>query len=55
MSKEVVILECTESTKERKYVSRYTATRNKKKSSKIIEKMKFNYFLRRHTLHREIK
>jgi large subunit ribosomal protein L33 len=48
-------LECTEAKKEGKPVSRYMSTRNKKVQTERVEKMKFNKFLRRHTLHREIK
>ena len=52
---EVVTLECTEARKEGKPPSRYLTTRNKKTVTERIEKMKYNYFLRRHTLHKEIK
>jgi large subunit ribosomal protein L33 len=48
-------LECTEAKKEGKPASRYMSTRNKKVQTERVEKMKFNKFLRRHTLHREIK
>jgi len=36
-------------------VSRYMTTRDKKKQTERVEKKKYNKFLRRHTLHREIK
>jgi large subunit ribosomal protein L33 len=52
---EVVTLECTEARKEGKPVSRYLTTRNKKTVTERIEKKKYNYFLKRHTLHKEIK
>lgn len=52
---EVVILECTEARKEGKPVSRYLTVRNKKTVTERIEKKKYNYFLKRHTLHKEIK
>jgi large subunit ribosomal protein L33 len=52
---EVVTLECTEARKEGKPPSRYLTTRNKKTVTERIEKMKYNPFLRRHTLHKEIK
>jgi large subunit ribosomal protein L33 len=52
---EVVILECTEARKEGKPVSRYLTRRNKKTVTERIEKKKYNPFLRRHTLHKEIK
>ncbi|MDE6432045.1 MAG: 50S ribosomal protein L33 [Opitutales bacterium] len=49
------MLECTEAKAEGKPVSRYMSTRNKKVQTERVEKMKYNKFLRRHTLHREIK
>jgi large subunit ribosomal protein L33 len=52
---ELVTLECTEAKKEGKPVSRYLTTRNKKTVTERIEKKKYNPFLRRHTLHKEIK
>jgi large subunit ribosomal protein L33 len=55
MPREYIILECTEAKKEGKPPSRYMSTRNKKVQTERVEKMKFNKFLRRHTLHREIK
>ncbi len=55
MPREHVILECTEAHDENMPVSRYMSTRDKKKQPDRIEKKKYNKFLRRHTLHREIK
>jgi len=57
MPRENIILECTEARAEGKPPSRYISTRNKKSPNtpNRIEKMKFNWFLRRATLHREIK
>ncbi|MDR0351689.1 MAG: 50S ribosomal protein L33 [Puniceicoccales bacterium] len=55
MPREYIILECTEAKQEGKPVSRYMSTRNKKLQTERVEKMKYNKFLRRHTLHREIK
>lgn len=55
MPREYIILECTEAKKEGKPVSRYMSTRNKKVQTERVEKMKYNKFLKRHTLHREIK
>jgi len=52
---EVVTLECTEARKEGKPVSRYLTKRNKKTVTERIEKKKYNPFLKRHTLHKEIK
>jgi len=50
-----IILECTESAKEGKPPSRYTTYKNKAKTTERLERMKYNKFLKRHTLHREIK
>src|SRR6266568_4462040 len=55
MPREIVTLECTEARKEGKPPSRYLTTRNKKLKTEKIELRKYNPFLRRHTLHREIK
>lgn len=55
MPREIVTLECTEARKAGQRPSRYQTTRNKKLQPEKIEKMKYNPFLRRHTLHKEIK
>ena len=55
MPRELVTIECTEARKEGKTPSRYTTSRNKKTKTEKIELRKYNRFLRRHTLHREIK
>ncbi|MGB0184206.1 MAG: 50S ribosomal protein L33 [Opitutales bacterium] len=55
MPREHIILECTEAREEGKPVSRYMSTRDKRKQPDRVEKKKYNKFLRRHTLHREIK
>jgi large subunit ribosomal protein L33 len=57
MPRGVIILECTEARAEGKPVSRYVSTRNKKSLNTPgrLEKKKYNPFLRRHTLHREVK
>lgn len=55
MPREHVTIECTEARAEGKPVSRYMTTRDKKKQPDRVEKKKFNRFLGRHTLHREIK
>lgn len=55
MPREHVTIECTEARKEGKPVSRYMTTRNKKLQQEKVEKKKYNRFLKRHTLHREIK
>ncbi len=52
---EQVILEGTEAKKECKPVSRYLTKRNKKTVTERIEKKKYNPFLKRHTVHKEIK
>ncbi len=51
----IITLECTEARKEGKSPSRYTTTKNKKTKPERLELMKYNPFLRRHTLHKEIK
>ena len=55
MPRETVILECTEARKEGKPPSRYVSSRNKKLQTDPVEKRKYNRFLKRHTMHREIK
>ena len=55
MPREIITIECTEARKEGKSLSRYTTTRNKKTQTEKLEIKKYNRFLRRHTLHREIK
>ncbi len=51
-----VILECTESRGTGvKGISRYCSTKNKKNTTQRLELKKYNRFLKRHTLHREIK
>jgi len=50
-----VILECTEAKAEGKPTSRYSTTKNKQNTTSRIELKKYNPFLRRHTLHKEIK
>jgi large subunit ribosomal protein L33 len=51
----IVTLECTEAKKEGKPASRYTTTKNRNNTPDRLELMKYNPFLRRHTLHREVK
>ncbi len=53
--RQVVILECTEAKTEGKPTSRYMTTKNKSNTPGRIELKKYNRFLRRHTLHREIR
>jgi len=51
----IITLECTEARKIGKTPSRYTTTKNKKTTPDRLELMKYNPFLRKHTLHKEIK
>jgi large subunit ribosomal protein L33 len=51
----VITLECTEARKIGKTPSRYTTTKNKKTTPERIEVKKYNPFLRKHTIHKEIK
>ncbi len=51
----IITLECTEAKNEGKPASRYTSTKNKNNTSERLELKKYNPFLKRHTLHKEIK
>eukprot|EP01025_Chloroclados_australasicus_P024102 TRINITY_DN2425_c0_g1_i1.p4 TRINITY_DN2425_c0_g1~~TRINITY_DN2425_c0_g1_i1.p4 ORF type:complete len:116 (+),score=7.39 TRINITY_DN2425_c0_g1_i1:50-349(+) len=51
----IITVECTEARAEGKTPSRYTTQKNKKNTPDRLEIKKYNPFLRRHTLHREIK
>lgn len=53
-TKQYCILECTEAKKLDKPASRYITSKPKLFKGKL-EKMKYNKFIRKHTLHREIK
>ncbi len=57
MPRDIITLECTEAKAEGATVSRYITTRNKKSPNtpNRLEKKKYNPFLKRHTLHREIR
>ncbi|MCU0750055.1 MAG: 50S ribosomal protein L33 [Verrucomicrobiaceae bacterium] len=57
MPREIIILECTEAKAEGVPTSRYVTTRNKKslRTPGRLEKVKFNHFLKRRTLHRELR
>jgi len=57
MPREIIILECTEAKAEGKPASWYVTTRNKKslRTPGRLEKVKFNPFLKRRTVHREKK
>ena len=51
----IVTLECTEAKKEGKPPSRYTTTKNKRKQTERLELKKYNPYLKRHTVHKEVK
>ena len=53
--KKIITLECTEARKEGRPPSRYTTRKNAQAHPERLEKKKYNPFLRRHTLHKEIK
>lgn len=55
MPREIITIECSEARKAGKSPSRYTTTRNKKTKTEKLELKKYNPFMRRHTLHKEIK
>jgi len=57
MSRDFIILECTEARALGKAPSRYISTRNKKSPNtpNRLEKIKYNPNLRKRTLHRETK
>ncbi len=55
MPRELVTIECTEARKEGKPPSRYITSRNKKIQTEKVQIKKYNRFLGRHTVHREIK
>ncbi len=50
-----VTLECTEARKEGKTPSRYTTSKNKRKTTEKLELRKYNPYLRKVTLHKEVK
>lgn len=51
----LVTLECTEAKKEGKTPSRYSTSKNKRNQTERLELKKYNPYLRRYTLHKEIK
>ncbi len=51
----MITLECTEARAEGKTPSRYTTTKNKQNTPERLELKKYNPFLRKHTIHKEIK
>ena len=50
-----IILECTEAEKLGASPSRYATTKNRRTHPDRLELMKYNPFLRRHTLHKEVR
>ena len=55
VARQVIHLECTEARALGETPSRYTTTTNKKNTPGRIELRKYNRYLRRMTLHREVK
>ncbi|MFZ4593060.1 MAG: 50S ribosomal protein L33 [Verrucomicrobiaceae bacterium] len=57
MAREIITLECTEARALGKSPSRYVTTRNKKSPNTPgrLEKVKFNHFMKKRTLHREVR
>ena len=57
MPRDIIILECTEAKAEGKPTSRYVTTRNNKslRTPGRLEKIQYNPFLKRRTLHREMR
>jgi large subunit ribosomal protein L33 len=51
----IVTLECTEAKTEGKPASRYTTMKNRQNTPERLELKKYNPFLKRHTIHKEIK
>ncbi len=56
LARQVIHLECTEQRDSGvPGMSRYTTQKNKKNTPKRLELRKYNPYLRRYTLHREVK
>ncbi|MDA7650133.1 50S ribosomal protein L33 [Verrucomicrobia bacterium] len=57
MARDTITLECTEARENDMPPSRYVTTRNKKslRTPGRLEKIKYNPFLKRRTLHRELR
>lgn len=51
----IITLECTQARKEGASPSRYTTTKNSQAHPERLKKKKYNPFLNRRTLHKEIK
>ncbi|MEC8423860.1 MAG: 50S ribosomal protein L33 [Myxococcota bacterium] len=55
VARQVIHLECTEARALGETPSRYTTMKNKKNTPTRLELRKYNRFLRRVTVHREVK
>jgi large subunit ribosomal protein L33 len=51
----VITVECTEAKAAGVPTSRYSTTKNKQNTPQRLEIKKYNPFMKRHTLHKEIK
>ena len=51
----IITLECTEAKGEGTPASRYTTMKNKQNTTERLEIKKYNPFLKRHTVHKEIR
>jgi len=51
----IITLECTEARALGKTPSRYTTTKNRRNTTGRLELRKYNPYLKRYTLHKEIK
>ena len=54
-ARQVITLECTEARALGVPPSRYSTMKNKKNTPKRLELRKYNPFMKKHTLHKEIK
>jgi large subunit ribosomal protein L33 len=51
----IITVECTEAKNEGKPASRYSTMKNRQNTPERLEIKKYNPFLKRHTVHKEIK
>lgn len=51
----IITLECTEAKEAGVPPSRYTTMKNKRKTTERLELKKYNPYMKKHTLHKEIK
>ena len=51
----IITLECTQAKKEGKPPSRYTTQKNRTNTTSRLELKKYNRYLKKHTIHREVK